>query len=180
MKKLFILLTFTFLVALVYGQDSLKKTENKNAISFEALGNGGLFSFNYERKVLQRNTYYLSSRYGITYLPNIKGFNDEEGPGFIFELNSLFGKSKNKLELGLGVNFAYFHNKYDKHDKKIIIYTTPRIGYKYESEKKYFFRIGFTPIVLLKVFYENRNHDSSNLKGILAAPWIGIGIGKMF
>jgi hypothetical protein len=191
MKNILLVLTIIFLTSLTiltYSQDSLKNNDYKNAVTLEALGNGITFSFNYERIHLRKNSYSLSSRYGITYFPKLNGFNDDfQGPGIVFELINSFGKSKTKIELGIGVNSFYLFEKLDeniflddKYMEYIFVYTSPRIGYKYESEKRYLFRIGFTPIILLKFDSTNPNTEVIREKGIAALPWIGIGFGKIF
>ena len=191
MRKVYTLLSvmiFTSFIVDTYGQDSLKKRDYKNAISLEVLGNGILLSLNYERTLLQENIYCLSSRFGISYFPKLNGFNDDfQGPGFIFELTNSLGKSNKKIELGIGINAFNLYHKYDenifindKYEKFIFLYTSPRIGYKYESPNRYIFRIGFTPIILLKFETTNTNAEVIKKNGNTVLPWIGIGIGKIF
>jgi hypothetical protein len=188
MKKLYILITIITLSSLsdvTYCQDSLKNNDYKNALSIEVLGNGITFSFNYERILFRKNIYCLSSRNGISYLPKFNG--DLHGPGFIFELNNSFGKSKNKIELGIGLNALYLIEELeesifvnDKFLKLIFIYTSPRIGYKLESKKGHFFRIGVTPVIGLSYHVINTNFSSTMKNETIARPWLGIGFGKVF
>ena len=169
MRNKLILINLIILTSSIKGQDTISEIDYLNAVSIEALGNGVLFSINYERYLLKKNIYKISARTGITYHPMIKGFNDYGGPGIILEINNSIGNSKHNLEIGIGANFAYLYEK--PVGDRLLLYSTPRLGYKYESNNRLFLRIGFTPLIVLY-----SNSDPINVK----RAWFGVGLGSRF
>ena len=126
---------------------NLNAQVKSNNLYFEAFGNGGLYSLNYERLFTEN----LGGRIGFMYLPSID---------FIFSsaenlitvpvmLNYLAGENS-KLELGAGIIFvsvddvSFWGIKSKKGSSSVA--GTAAIGYRYQpKDVGFLFRIGLTP-----------------------------------
>jgi hypothetical protein len=137
-----------------------------NSIYFEALGNGGLYSVNYDRLFTDN----FGGRLGLMYLSEVDIFFVAAEDILIFPatLNYFIGE-KHKLELGAGVVFASVSNtrafgfKSDSDGSNIV--GTATIGYRYQKpDGGFLFRVGFTPLF--------------GSEGI--EPWGGISLGYSF
>lgn len=85
-----------------------------------------------------------------------------KGVAVPLEINYLFGKRKNKFEMGAGVSLGYYKETYDflefvpddegyhtiktpKTEKKFGYFCFINIGYRYQPVKGFDFRVGITP-----------------------------------
>jgi hypothetical protein len=144
-KNKFLLVTLWFLILLT----NIKAQEvilSKNAVFFEILGNGGLYSINYER-CLSEN---LIGRIGFSSFLSVDVIGGETG-GRITTIPILItyfsGKKKSHFEIGGGMLFGK-----DNEDQVAgtIIDLTSFIGYRYQAPGKgILFRIGLTPFLSL-------------------------------
>lgn len=144
-KSKLLLVAFCFLVSL----SDLKSQEvisSKNSIFFEILGNGGLYSINYERR-LSADLYV---RIGFSSFLSIDFVGGDTGgriTTFPVLLTYLSGQKKSHFEIGGGMLFGK-DNSYQV--PGAIIDLTSFIGYRYQAPGKGFlFRVGFTPFLSL-------------------------------
>lgn len=112
----------------------------RNAVYVEALGPGGWYSVNYERRV----TRDISLRGGFTALDGYVGFP--------LMVNALLGQNGDYFEIGIGVVPGYTtipllpSSSFIKSGKGFM-YGAATLGYRYQPYNGGFlFRIGFTPI----------------------------------
>ncbi|WP_345162591.1 hypothetical protein [Pontibacter saemangeumensis] len=135
-----------------YGQTEPSRTSRNNAY-LELLGNGGLYSVNYERIVAEN----FALRLGFAAFKAETLFG--EGSNSIVTVpvlgNFLFGKKKSKFEVGAG--FLLGRKKFassflsDDNTNSSIIDLKGVIGYRYQpSTAGFMFRVGLTPFNALK------------------------------
>ncbi|RPI75166.1 MAG: hypothetical protein EHM47_03370 [Ignavibacteriales bacterium] len=120
-----------------------------NSIYFEALGNGGLYSVNYDRLFTES----FGGRIGFSYLSEISlifsSIND-----FLsvpITLNYFLGNGSHKFELGAGVVYASFSGGdflgFETNSGSSNVAGTATIGYRYQkADGGFLFRAGFTPL----------------------------------
>lgn len=151
MRKLLMLLAFTALSTVVLAQDDDDEdgppkppTKNAQQVYGEFLGNGLLFTANYDFRFGQRQK-GLGMRLGI-------GFFGGSDGGIItipVAINNLSGRAPNYLEIGLGATYAGLTDSDDyifSGASSVLI--VPSIGYRYQPRGKGFTgRIAFTPLV---------------------------------
>ena len=124
----------------------------KNSYYFEILGNAFLYSVNFDRIVYEKEKFKIASRIGITYMPYWEGLTEVKGPGIPLELNFLFGKRSNLLELGLGATYFYFTEPYWDRKKYHFLMENLRFGYRHQKEEGGFlFRIAIVPISTFQI-----------------------------
>lgn len=126
-------------------------------VYFEALGNGLIYSANYDGLLLHDGRNGLSCRFGLSFYPV-----DTDFPKIVvpIELNYLSGGEK-MFEMGLGTSLSDYGNHF---------WPSLRIGYRRQPvDGGYFFRFGF---LLGRVVYGD---DGGTNKQIL--PTIGLGFG---
>lgn len=150
----------------VFGQS---RHLSQNSIYLELLGSGLVYSINYERSINQ----FLSGRIGFMYdLLHLVIADDEDEQDRLNMLPLMLyyipGKSKHKLEIGLGIAFVFTKGKFDDvgifdSDTNLVGATT--IGYRIQPESRgVIFRISFTP------FFGD--------EGVL--PWGGLSVGVVW
>ena len=159
-KLITILIIFGILfVNPTFGQISKDSANiSKNTIYFEALGNGVLYSLNYDRIIFTKNLFQISGRIGFSYIPylknNLESFNDIFK--YPFEVNVLYGR-KSHAEIGLGytpVFITYHENTFKIYD--VYSYSGVRVGYRYQEPfGGFFFRIGFIPYINFPKYLKN-------------------------
>lgn len=143
MKKSLILLIVLCTSTFCFAQtDTLKTVKAKNAVFFELLGSGGLYSINYERVSEDK----ISLRTGISLLPEINlGSAGQIGPGFTIPVSSsnLISTDKDShIELGIGGTFILS-------DMKKGYWISPIICFREQNLIKGggFARLSFTPLI---------------------------------
>lgn len=128
-----IILTAFCLIAFtnVYSQEN----RWKNAIFAEFLGNGGLYSINYEYQTRNK----IVARVGFAIYP--------ESVSTPITIGKLIGPSNDLLELGIGTTlFTYKEEGVDSPGTAVFL--TAVIGYRYQRpDNRFIFRIGFTPLL---------------------------------
>lgn len=150
-------------------QAQVKSTPyTRNAVYIEGLGNGGLYSLNYDHRFAND----LSVRAGFSAWW-LGGTNEGFGFGLIalpLTVNYLLGGNGEYLELGWGLVPGIFGASLTLFGQtstasQPFIFGTGIIGYRYQPIKSgMIFRIDFTPLF--------------TLKGLL--PWGGISLGYAF
>lgn len=135
----------------------------KNTLFVEALGNGLIYSVNYERFVAPR----IAIRIGGEYLGGSFDSSESVSLGLFPVMGTvLLGEGTHHIELGAGLTFATANVDLDElGELDAAALPTATIGYRYQKpEPGFIFRIGFTPVVL----------DERVL------PWGGISLGYAF
>ena len=142
--------------------DSVVKLK-KNTIFLEFMGNGFIYSVNYDRLFDVSKKIKMSSRIGF-HFTNKFPFQYYRTISVPIEISGMYPFYGNKhfLEIGLGLTYLNSNDLYTNHTEHVIAFV-PRIGYRFQKpEGGLFFKLGFTPlydwIVLnpnLKVFHHN-------------------------
>ncbi len=145
-----------------------------NAITFEPLGNGLIYSLNYERFLWTWNVGLRAGASFFTYkLSDANGAGNLTLATFPLVASWYWGLPHHKLQLGLGATILYFSassdaagTKFEGSASGLGIAATGVIGYRYIPEHFGFtFGAGFTPLV-------------RTAKGFL--PWGGVDVGIVF
>jgi len=129
------LIIFIFFIPLL-SSDSIKTKNRVSSVYFELFGQGPILSINYDKHFVDKN---ISFRTGLGIFP-IDNFYFT----FPFGINYLFGK-KHMFETNTGITVFLKMNENKKiitNDSKVV--PTIGLGYRYQSEKDWFFRTGFT------------------------------------
>ncbi|PIY08975.1 MAG: hypothetical protein COZ18_09460 [Flexibacter sp. CG_4_10_14_3_um_filter_32_15] len=155
------LITFILLLILSpnlsFGQADLN---NRKSIFLEIAGSGGLGSINYESHFYKKGITEFTWRLGFSLAPIDKN----NGTAIIFPvmINSLIGKKKHKLELGIGQGFTITTKG------SPFALTVASIGYRYQAESKnWFYKIAYTPLISYLVDFQ-------------VQQWGGVSIGYTF
>jgi hypothetical protein len=168
MKQFIAILLLHFSI-LSIGQNTNKLLNYKNSVQLEILGNGILYSINYEHIFNEKSNNQFCYKLGIssipfTLKPEIYSF------GLISEVDLLIGIKEQFIEIGSG--FTYWNN-FEMNSRSTGFYI-PRIGLRYKFiNRKTFIRIGFTPLI-------NINTDSRINLTPKILPFGGITIGHSF
>ena len=148
MKRKFFRCAAVFILFLLFFNNSISGQTNPNSIYFEALGNGVLYSINYDRLITEN----FGGRIGIMYLSSLDFF-FVSAENFIIVpvMVNYFIGNKHKLELGCGIIYASADNaeafEFGSGESSSAIGGTATIGYRYQlKEGGFLFRVGFTPI----------------------------------
>jgi hypothetical protein len=127
--------------------ESSKVHNKKNSYYLEIMGNGFLYSINYDRIIYEKEKFKISGRIGFTYMPYWEVFTEVRGPGIPLELNFLFGKRSNLLELGFGATYFYFTDPYYDQKNYHFLMENLRLGYRHQKvDGRLLFRIAIVPI----------------------------------
>ncbi len=116
----------------------------RNSIQVGVLGEGGIYSVNYERIFAKDFT----GKIGLSFI----------NKNLIIPIlaGKYFGKSPNYFDLSSGMIFAYYRDHYDENIEhyQIGVYGTMFIGYRYQPvQERFLFRIGYTPIFNNHTFF---------------------------
>jgi hypothetical protein len=172
-------LLLIFLIVLVVGTVSAQEIEEplmKNTIFLELAGNGGFYSLNYDRILLEKAKWKLAGRIGAMYYReelNYLDYNHSLKIAVPIEASYLRGKGDHYLELGIGMTPWYENYKdFDASEiSHIVLLSSARLGYRYQKkEGGMFLKAGFTPLLQFKnKVYENGSS--------IFFPWGGLAIG---
>ena len=125
----------------------------RNAVFFELLGNGGLYSFNYERML--REDLGLRVGYASWSSPLFfQGDPPDRYTALPVTVSWLLGESERKLELGGGVLFGRGSSSNGAEEFSFRT-VTAIIGYRSQPSHGYLFRAGLTP------FYSSDEEDKA-------------------
>ena len=128
---------FTFLFLFWSLNSSAQKSKS---LFLELGGSGGLGSINFEKYFSQKEKIAFTWRAGLSFSP----VDRKNGNAIIFPLmiNSLIGKSKNKLELGIGQGISFTTKG------SFFALGLADIGYRRQNpDKRVFYRITYTPLI---------------------------------
>jgi hypothetical protein len=166
-KTSFLLAALLYLVSNHHGECQEVKLP-KNSLYFELLGNGGLYSINYERELRAK----LYGRIGFsTYaLTNILGSGSDSKTritAFPVMITYLSGNGKSHFEISGGMLFGVETETAVSYS---IIDLTAFIGYRYQPPGEGFlFRVGITP------FYSLDNSADYPDPGYITSAGVSIG-----
>jgi hypothetical protein len=157
------LIAFFLLSGTVFGQTDLKGRGSnvdfrKNSLYLELLGNGGVYSVNYDRMIPMNVREIISLRVGLSTMYE----KDSEilHPGFVSEVGVLSGGVLHFFDAGLG--YTMFQGFPDR----LIIF---RAGYRYMGTKGFMFRAA--PMYIY-------NTESGDVFG--DSLWFGTALGYTF
>ncbi|RPH74445.1 hypothetical protein EHM76_03560 [bacterium] len=140
--------TILFFITLLLFAGSTYSQGKPNSLYFELLGNGGIYSVNYDRLF----TGNIGGRIGIMYLSELDIIVSSFQDLLIIPvtINYLVGSGNNKLEFGAGVVYVhisggeFFGLGFNEGSGTL---GTATIGYRYQqTDGGLLFRIGFTPV----------------------------------
>jgi len=119
---------------------------NPNSIYLEFLGNGMLYSINYDRMV----AYNFGGKIGLSYLSFHKGLYFEGIKTVIFPIsvNYFIGEGSSKLELGAGITLVNgTYNSWQLDHSWGIVFNFLNIGFRYQpTNGGFMFRIFYSPM----------------------------------
>ncbi|MDP2414074.1 hypothetical protein [Daejeonella sp.] len=120
----------------------------RHAIFLEALGSGGLFSLNYDRRLKSGND-GLGVRVGLgigtAYESNQDEFKSRVSVPLM--VNYIFGRGRSGLETGIGITPEYAVNK-PQDDQRMNAWGNLNVLYRLQPVKKGFImRVGWTPVI---------------------------------
>lgn len=140
-----------------------------NFVHFELLGNAGLYSLNYTRRVVDA----FSARIGISYVALGASISRTSARADALTVPVLLhylgvAKGAHKLELGLGPLLVYGSARARLSAREALrarfrVLASATIGYRYLPSRGFTFNVGFTPVF-----------------GPVFLPWAGIGVGHTF
>lgn len=147
----------------------------RNVVFVEGLGNGIVYSVNYERFLSD----VISLRVGFSWLPVTVFSTSQERSILPISVNYFLGQGEHRCELGVGLTVMYSIRRYRPDPMIPIIpddpsfylqaYPTARLGYRFQPMNGGFvFGVTFTPILVLDTPYTTFQ------------PWGGISLGWGF
>ncbi len=172
-----ILVIFSFASSSGFSQND-NSIQNRNSVHLELGGTGGYYSLNYERNIINHNSFKTSVQFGIRYFPGV--WSDIWLP---IGINELFSFNAHHIEIGIGVvtlrEMARDQlNNYAIIDRFWSYALTGRLGYRYQKpDGRFIWRIGFTPFLQRErggLIYD------PTAKLNIFNPWGGLSIGYSF
>jgi hypothetical protein len=143
MRLIITIFLLNIFLGLGFSQDSVivdKSFRYRNSIQIELFGHGFLYSINYERIILNRQSFKTVGQIGFSYYPRSTGIIELWIP-LVF--NELISFDKHHIEVGAGYIFNKDVREWDG-------FLTGRIGYRYQKPTgRLILRIGFTPFIKL-------------------------------
>ena len=173
-KKILLKLFFFSLISISARGQTIKDTSKhqRNTIYFEFLGNGGLYSLNYDRIIYIHEKIKISAKTGISYTPPLF-YSYSHVFKYPTSLNFIYGK-KNAVEIGIGYTPVF--SLYKKDIFKVYQYyssTMVNVGYRYQKKAGgFFFKTGLTLYLTKSNF--TKNHSINNIS------WLFVGLGHTF
>ncbi len=154
-----------------------KKFPARTANYIEVLGNGGLYSLNWDEIVLYREKFKISGRIGASVMPNERILEQS----YVIENNYIFGSNPHHFEIGPGLTLQRKYNAvcsdtsmYPKYKMESVWFGMFRLGYRFQQQEDgFFFRFGLTPI-----FY--RKYDCATDIPPSNWFWLGLAIGMSY
>ncbi len=156
----------------ILGINELKAQEQKavlgdkinRSVYLELLGPSNLVGISYDSRIAPKSKW--GYRLGVAYNSNMNSIFSDQYSSHAFttpvEVNYLLGRKRHKLELGVGVSLGIYSEKIafytndrtsqDLNIQKNIIsqksfgyYLYSNIGYRYQADKGFLFRVGVSP-----------------------------------
>jgi len=141
----------------------------QQAVFIEILGQGGLLTFNYDRR-FTKSADGPGFRAGIGYI-NIGKF---EGYTLPLSLNYLLGKDSKYFEIGIGMTYGKI-GLLDAYDEQARLVSTMFLGFRYQEEEGGFnLRVGLSPLL------GNLKNEGEDPEVFFAPYYAGISVGYTF
>ncbi len=166
-KKIMLVNLLLFSSSLFSQKDTTQyfnKTLSNNNFSIEVGGKGFLYSIGYERTIFKSKKMLLAAGVNFSYYPPYTGIAGLDGIMLPIGLSAHFGKSTNKLSVGINAsnyfaNDAYLsiYNDYPLYQ----LFFVPSIGYRKYFKKGNSLSIAFTPFFGTNPWYAD-------------IPWAGL------
>jgi hypothetical protein len=173
--RIFLTLIFVSFSFLSFSQQ-LETSMKKNTIYAELLGQGALWSINYERMFEVNDFVSQSASVGLTTNRNLRDlffdqsffdFGNDYNFGTPIAYRLIFGKRNSHLELGIGLTGLYFKGAGSYHDgfcmsyssdiRRFNSYIVPTIAYRFQQKTGgIFFKVSYSPLFS---FYQTDNLD---------------------
>lgn len=156
MKKIF-LYSFLFLTIGVQAQ-------KKNYFQLELFGKGLFNSINYERVLSQSEKGKTVASLGIGYMHVTNDFDIVNAPLYF---GKIFQNGKHGIELGGGITYSYYSNRYlyldfgsiqnsrEGFNSSHSIYLNFNLGYRYNIAENVYLKASFSPLIGLVAFHPN-------------------------
>ena len=133
--------------------DSIPLNKNVSNLSFEAGGNGLIYSFKFERVLFSKKMPKVSASIGVIYSPfRIIGIFDYKSFGILGEGTLLLGKKRDYFEVGAGMSHFFLYDNYlqEYFENTSLTIIIPRLGYRhYLRNNRSFFKFSYTPLIVL-------------------------------
>lgn len=179
-----LLLVLVFALFISFGARAQTKAETftaKKAVYLEVGGSSGRYAINYGKIFHQKGKLKLNANAGFSMWRNkINDFKTIWLPVIPLEVTAFYGRSNHHLEMGFGFTSLLdrtldFDSETLELEDKVVLdaYIPLRVGYRYQKpEGGFFFRVGYTPIIIL---------PTSGREGWIFEPrFAGISFGKSF
>lgn len=163
-------LLFILFLSFIYpslAQEEKLKINPKNTVYLEVLGNAYLYSLNYERVFLDKESYSLSGRIGFSYF-KWSFFGDSHYSFFPLSINFIKHFNKNNVEIGVGAVNQY--SFYNNEESEYLFIPSFHVNYRRYISNNMDFRAGLT------LSRANLNADDK----YEIFPWPFISLGKRF
>jgi len=151
MKKYLLFSLHIFFISGLYAvkAQELVPEPKRNTIFVELLGNGGIYSLNYDRILISKEKWKLAGRAGVSYFNFFDDFNTQFY-AIPLEVSHLLGKGNHFLETGLGFTPLYKTSEgigeININQETLFLISTARLGYRYQrKDGGFFFKAGWTP-----------------------------------
>jgi len=133
-----------------------------NTIYVEFLGNGVLYSLNYDRLITSfGQLHHVGARVGVSLMP-VDTLGTQYPLLFPIMANYLIGPKQHKLEVGAGITPSIWFD--DEWELEGRVAFAASVGYRYHRfDNDFDFRVAFTPL-----FFEGFK------------PWFGLSFGRAF
>ncbi|MBI4932014.1 MAG: hypothetical protein HY841_14745 [Bacteroidetes bacterium] len=157
MRKILFATLFLFFLAILCATEVFAQKDTvlfkNNTVYVELLGNMGALSLNYERKIVEHDHGFFTTRIGF--------FGGKSKPsssvdlGLVALINHVFCKGKNHFEIGGGVRLVESNYDYTNHIKtdkfQLDKYNSvPTANFSFRHQKpdgRFMFRLGWTPLI---------------------------------
>ena len=173
-----VLLTLPFQA---FSQKEAETFTSKKAVYLEVGGSSGRYAINYSKIFHQKGKLKLNASAGFSMWRNqINDFETIWLPVIPLEVTAFYGRSNHHLEMGFGFTSLLdrtldFDSETLELEDKVVLdaYIPLRVGYRYQKpEGGFFFRVGYTPIIIL---------PTGGREGWVFEPrFAGISFGKSF
>ena len=154
-------IVFVALTVSLYSQEVAKAEKqflNKNSVQLELFGQGGFYSVNYERVLINQNRFKTTVLIGFSYYEKtnyhkigVRSHVEKKTNIFLLPVtvNEILSFNKHQIELGVGYLFKISEQSAIEEETESVKthYITGRLGYRYQKPNgRLILRAGFTPI----------------------------------
>lgn len=178
MKKPIIFISLLLAGLSASAQESFK-FQNRNNVHLELGGYGLVYSLNYERFLINQESFKLSGQIGGAYYPAQFGLRDTWFP---LMLNQVYNKGNHHFETGIGAVVNREAVRDAKNEAMDWIWSDLlafRLGYRYQTPQgPWVFRAGFTPF--LETDLINSNFQMLQRQQLTFIPYFALSIGYGF